>query len=38
MKALLIIAAIVVVAALAWPLVKSIWGALVMLTTGEGWQ
>jgi hypothetical protein len=38
MKALLIIAALVVAADLAWPLLKSLWGALVMLTTGEGWH
>jgi hypothetical protein len=38
MKALLIIAALVVVAVLAWPLLKSIWGVIVMLATGEGWR
>jgi hypothetical protein len=29
---------VVIVAVLAWPILKDIWGAVVMLTTGEGWQ
>jgi hypothetical protein len=30
--------AVIALAAWAWPILKDIWGAVVMLTTGEGWQ
>jgi hypothetical protein len=38
MKTLLIIGVCVVVAVLAWPFLKSLVGAIIEITTGEGWH